>query len=72
MIKNMQLTILINTECDTAEGIRDFLLDIMDVACDRHFMPITSASIDGQGVFSIGQRFPKDSDIEKILQSEDK
>ena len=67
MIKNMQITIPINTECDTAEGIRDFLLDIMEVACDRHFMPITSASIDGQGVFSIGQRFPKDSDIEKNI-----
>ena len=71
MIKNMQLTIPINTECDTAEDVSKFVLDIMAVAVDRYFMPLTSVTIDGQTVWNIGQRLPKDSDIEKLLQSEE-
>ena len=59
MIKQLQINIGINTECDSPNDIKELIYALMQEAGDRTFA-IESVTIDGVENFKIGSGFMND------------
>ena len=81
MKKDLQINIQIDTQSDAPKDILAIIIDIMQIAIDKHYKPITSIMLDEKEIFNHSRGFSKylnkeywDNhirDITKMVESEE-
>ena len=81
MRKNLQINIPIDTQSDVPEDVLAIIVDIMQIAIDKHYKPITSIMLDEKEIFNHSRGFSKYlnkeywddhiRDITKMVESEE-
>lgn len=59
MRKNLQINIQIDTPSDAPKDIMAIIVDIMQIAIDKHYKPITSIMLDEKEIFNHIRGFSK-------------
>ena len=59
MKKNLQINIPIDTQSDVPEDILAIIVDIMQIAINKHYKPITSIMLDEKEIFNHSRGFSK-------------
>ena len=59
MRKNLQINIPIDTQSDAPKDILAIIIDIMQIAIDKHYKPITSIMLDEKEIFNHSRGFSK-------------
>lgn len=59
MRKNLQINIQIDTQFDAPEDILTIIVDIMQIAINKHYKPITSIMLDEKEIFNHSRGFSK-------------
>ena len=64
MRKNLQINIPIDTQSDVPEDVLAIIVDIMQIAINKHYKPITSIMLDEKEIFNHSRGFLKYSNKE--------
>lgn len=59
MRKNLQINIPIDTQSDVPEDVLAVIVDIMQIAINKHYKPIASIMLDEKEIFNHSRGFSK-------------